>query len=633
LGESAATDGNQGVGVPASPPLTWGGHGGQPVLSIAARKAVDAACRYYDRFFEEERGLVRSDLTWDPDSRSTFLCAMSLMLSGRAGGRIQAGRLLDNLIASGDDFDVPLALLALYACGPILEEGVREGLRRAVERAASWEGEDIIAGRNINIPLATWTGRIGAGVLFQRPDLVSAGAEALEGLIDIVKDHGTIPEFNSPTYHPITLMLLRTICLLGEPRISTLAGRLERHLWRELAWRWHPRLRQICGPWSRAYLDTLVGGSGMLLMLADIVWGAFYDETVAYRYGHAHDHSFGGALTLLASQLPALGLEGIALEKELPLTVTSSAEQVAFRFGDGARSTWVPGGVADLMTWMDENTAVGTSSRPHIHGLQGAGYVAQWTRTGKPVERLADLGQAFTKFVQNARRPCQSGCLIYDNHHLGNAYVARSNLWPENGLSFVLQSGPTALVAYVPKGQERWKVQRLEGMVILPRPDTVDGVFVDGEQVREHRGTADSHVLVRSGAASLGLRMASCDPELCKPRLFVERERDFLLIGLRTADFETERELDEHSYRRYGVSIGAELRFTPSEDESSRMLKDLSASLISDQWPMAVFGGPREVTFEIGRSVLYGRLDPISGAWLSRRATKPPGRVERIRLR
>ena len=606
--------------------IEW--HGKEPPgLSPPARRAVDVACRYYDDQFDEKTGMVLGDQIPSPDPRSTFLCAIALLLSDRPGRRSRARSLMERLEGH---FDVPLSLLLLFTADPLLDEDLKGELRESIRGSLNWGGEDIIAGRNINIPLGTWTGRIAAGNMFGEPDFVRSGAGALERLLELVREHGTIPEFNSPTYHPITLMLLRLICLAGDDLTSSLAARLESHLWREMAWRWHPRLRQLCGPWGRAYLDSLYGGSGLVLMLADLVWGAFYDEGVAGRFRHGHDWAFGGAMVLLAHGHPASAYGSVALNKDYPLTIINSAEQVAFQFGDGDRSTWTPGGVADLTTWIDENIAIGTSSRPHIHNLQGACYVAQWSRTGGVVEKLGDLGQAYTKYVQNGRLP--GDCVDHLNHHLGGVYRSRPCLWPESGMAYTLQSGPTALVTYVPKAQERWTVRRLEGVMVFPRLNTIDGVMVDGEEVSSYLGPPGVAVMVRSGRVSLGMRMGCCDQELCEPRAFVEESRDHLLVGLRVADFEGESELPEHVYRRYGTSIGAEVRWTPTDGEVEGMLKDLDRSDLSDGWPMGIYGGHREVSFSMGGALLHGRLDPVSGTWLGREVPDPGGRVVRIAL-
>ena len=50
--------------------------------------------------------------------------------------------------------------------------------------------------------------------------------------------------------------------------------------------------------------------------------------------------------------------------------------------------------------------------------MQNGTYIAQWTRTGQPVEQLSDLGQAFTRFSQNGQRPGNE-THTYHNYHGG----------------------------------------------------------------------------------------------------------------------------------------------------------------------------------------------------------------------
>jgi hypothetical protein len=278
---------------------------------------------------------------------------------------------------------------------------------------------------------------------------------------------------------------------------------------------------------------------------------------------------------------------------------------------------------------MDENLAVGTASRSHLHGIYNATYLAQWSRTGKPVERIADFGQAFTHFVQNGRRPGEAQH-EYRHQHFGEPFRIGPSLWGDDGRPFALQSGPTALIVYVPKGQERWYVRRLEVMMVVPRLDIVDAVLVDGEQVDEYEGPPEGTVVVCSGNAALGLRFAACDPELCSPQLRVERMRDHLFVGLRLVDFPEQRELPEPIYRRYGAAIGAELRYAPTDQEVATLVQDIRNADLTDTWRMADFGGPREVCFCVAGKRLYGRFDPIGETWLRRDVPEPTGRMQRI---
>jgi len=459
---------------------------------------------------------------------------------------------------------------------------------------------------------------------------VEAGVDALEQLTDLVQTHGTIPEFNCPGYHGMTLLALRAIVLLDEPRTAGLASALERHLWAEMAWRYNPRLRVLGGPWGRAYHGDLVGGTDTVQLMLHIAWGAFFDPAPGYAYDQAHAHTQGGVLPLMLSDFP-FDVEEMALKKPLPVTVCSSAEQVMVRMGDEAHTAWVPGGIAELTTWIDENITVGTANRSHLHGMQNATYLAQWSRTGKPVETLDDLGQAFTRFIMNRRRPGAEE-YVYPNHHIGRTLTIGKVMWADDGRPFALQSGPTALVAYIPKEQERWTVQTLEMMLVVPRLDIVDAVLVDGQPVEEYEGSPDGSVVIRSGLAALGARFAVCDPELTAPRLIVERTRDHLLVGLHLVAFEERRELSRAVFRRYGGAMGLELRYAPTQADLDALVADMAAADLSDAWHMAAEGGPRVLQFRVTDKTLYGRFDPISESWLARKTPPHPGYVKQIQF-
>ncbi|MFH1742070.1 MAG: hypothetical protein ABIH23_23965, partial [bacterium] len=521
-------------------------------------------------------------------------------------------------------YSLSMALLALSEVPELFEAEQLDRFRATLDAAKFVDGETIIAGRNNNIPLGTWLIRVVYSVRQKDEEALQQCIGALEQLTDLVAAHGELPEYNSPTYAPLSLMYLQGMCLAGDDRITALASKLVEHLLANVAWRWHPRLGLPCGPWGRAYHDSLIGPSGMLHTLGDLLWGGFYDPSVSYPpVFHAHDYPLSPLLLLLARSIP-YDFREIAIEKKLPLTVKSSAEQVMVKMGKGPYLTWIPGGIADLTTWMDANTAVGTATRSHLHGMQSAVYVAQWSRTGEPVSAVDDLGQAFTKFVQNGRRPLDS-VSRHRNHHFGNTHLWGPSSWAEDGRPFGLQSGSTAVVLYVPKEQERWYVSRLEMFVALPRLARVDEVLVDGKPVDEYEGGADGVVVIRSGHAALGLRFVACNPSLTSPTLVIEHCRDHLLVGLRLFNSDTEQELSAGDYRRYGGSIGTCLRYVPERRQYEAFVEEMRQSQLTDMWEMAAFGGPREVSFRMPSCELYGRFDPISETWLRKRVPDAPG--------
>lgn len=598
--------------------------------AAAKRRAIEISCAFTDEHYDEKTGLVRAIAgSVDCSENQTVYGAMSLLQSGDAERMRRANVILQRLGIMKDRFALNASIVLLTRLRHLLEPATVENLRRSLEAFLDEPAEDIIAGRNINLPLQTWTVRITAGLWFNRPDIVERGYQALCRLRQLVKDHGTIPEFNSPVYHAVTLTMLRILGTLEEPRISALAQQLEKHLWHEVALRFHPGSRILGGPWSRTYHDGLVGGTSLLNMLLDMVWGAFYDPQVATWYDHGFDMNCGGLFASFADECPAD--QALALHKELPLTVISRSEQVDYRVG----STWVPGGIAEVTTWMDDVLCVGTASRSHLHGMQNATYYASWTRTGKPVTTLNELGVAFPRFIQNRRRPGESA-YKYRNHLNGYTMHMNGCYWADDGRPFAIQSGSTALILYVPKGQERYYVESLEMMMVLPRLDTIDGVWVDGKHLHDfdYEGHPEGSVVIKSGCVSLGLRFCPTDPSLTSPVLRVIAHKNHLLVGLQLLQFSEERELAEAEYRRYGGSIGAELRRTPDASSFEKLVADMQESELLDEWwmgaPPQAFGGPRVVSFRVGEKRLAGRFAPVAETWLSREIPMPPGRLHEI---
>ena len=602
----------------------------KPTLAPRAQQALRWALEFAERFTDKATDDIQLEWGRKPYPHGTLRAALAYLLTGTPENTARAKALLARNEVTDSPVNIPIIVIMLKTMAPILDDETRQLLLDAIARTDTKEAEDIIAGRNINIPMMAWTTRIAQGVLFDKPDLLQAGIAALERLTDLVAAHGTIPEYNCPTYHPVTLLSLRAIGLLGEPTTSRLAGALERHLWEEMAWRYHPQLRSVCGPWARAYHSELIGGSGLVQLLLHIAWDALFEPEADYDYYIAHCHLHGGIFPLYLQSMPSFP-EDIALNKQFPLTVISAAENAPRKLGLDEYLTWVPGGISELTTWMNDHLALSTASRCHLHGLQNASYLAQWSRTGRRVASLEDFGQAFMRFTTNGKRPGDEE-FEYHHHQAGGTFRIYSCLWGDDGRPFILQSGPTALVLYLLKGQERWNVKTIEMMTVVPRLDTIDAVLVDGQPAEYHEGAPGSSVIIQSGEVALGLRFEACDESLVTPRLFIERKRNHLFVGLRLVAFSEERELPAETYRRYAGAIGTEIRHCPNQELLAAFQRDIQEAQLSDCWEMAVEGGPREASFHIGQTSLSGRFDPIGETWLRRLAPPHPGRTIRISL-
>lgn len=85
-------------------------------------------------------------------------------------------------------------------------------------------------------------------------DLRQAGQEKAEAIYDLFSRHKTFDEYNSPTYYGADLMAL---ALWREhacsERMRELGRLMEADLWRDIGMFYHAGMRNICGPFVRAY--------------------------------------------------------------------------------------------------------------------------------------------------------------------------------------------------------------------------------------------------------------------------------------------------------------------------------------------------------------------------------------------
>lgn len=93
-----------------------------------------------------------------------------------------------------------------------------------------------------------------AGQRAQRPDWVK-GAEAwAEEVNRLYREHNAFEEYNSPTYYGVDLYGLALWRRHGAtPRMRALGAALEASLWRDIAAFYHAGLKNLCGPYDRAY--------------------------------------------------------------------------------------------------------------------------------------------------------------------------------------------------------------------------------------------------------------------------------------------------------------------------------------------------------------------------------------------
>ena len=149
-------------------------------------------------------------------------------------------------------------LLILRRLGDLVPGPLVGRIDRALRLAV--EGEHAEAdGRRIpdsysNIALMQAYVEVEAGHRLGEPTWVAAGEDRARRAVARFDRHGAFDEFNSPTYHGIDLKALGLWRGHSSSAVLTeLGARVEAELWDDAARWYHAGLRQVAGPYTRAY--------------------------------------------------------------------------------------------------------------------------------------------------------------------------------------------------------------------------------------------------------------------------------------------------------------------------------------------------------------------------------------------
>ncbi len=175
------------------------------------------------------------------------------------------------------------------------------GARAAIARAIRGEPATRIVAGYSNIALMQ------AWLLSEFGD--RAHGERLAAEVErLYVDEGGFHEFNSPTYYGVDLWGLALWRRSGSAQLVAAGQRLETALWRDIAMFYHAGMRNLCGPYDRAYgLDMTRYAS----LLGLWIWWVCGDDArpfpdVSRPFGHAHDLC---AAPLIACAPPAIADE------------------------------------------------------------------------------------------------------------------------------------------------------------------------------------------------------------------------------------------------------------------------------------------------------------------------------------
>lgn len=130
-----------------------------------------------------------------------------------------------------------------------LLEGIKAGLIHAAKGALKRNvGADYT---NISVMSAFLMDYVGN--TFDINELKAGGLKKATEVYQLFNRHQTFSEYNSPTYYGVTLIGLALWRELASAPVKKMGLELEESLWTEIGSNYHPRFRNLTGPYFRAY--------------------------------------------------------------------------------------------------------------------------------------------------------------------------------------------------------------------------------------------------------------------------------------------------------------------------------------------------------------------------------------------
>lgn len=318
-------------------------------LAPRAREMLLASLRFSDRYWDESEGLLWSAA---PERvgpgrqhgvRESAWYALGLLMRNQPGDEERAVRILGRVLDL--QFDAPGQLwdgtfhrspeeplpgpgaelwknydpnwrhfigttfaLILAEFESRLPSGLPVRLEASIRRAV--EGE-LTHGRaepyHTNIKLMHGFLWSWAGARLGKAEWIAGGERWATEVAAAFAEHETFEEYNSPTYYGVDLYGLALWRRHGATeKIRTLGARLEAGLWRDIGRFYHAGLKNLCGPFDRAYgMDmrryvSLTGVWMSLVLPAELT--PLPDPSGAM--GHAHDFVCAPTYVALGAVVP-----------------------------------------------------------------------------------------------------------------------------------------------------------------------------------------------------------------------------------------------------------------------------------------------------------------------------------------
>ena len=424
-----------------------------------------------------EDGTVIIPYVEHPEDKRTHLWYARAFLHGD-----DADRELGNELIASVEFDHACHFCGAASAVLLVEESERltDAARRHLEafvqaNLAEWMTLDYrFHGANDNAPAGCVTTLALAGEYFDNPDLVTFARERLGDLDRLLNLRGYISECVSPTYSGITLMYLAELAeYANDEDIRRMALRAEQRVWQELLLHFHPRLKQLVGPFSRAYEDDNANQCTIVMMAIYAALGKvspFNPEAMLFpppegTFAHGPwDYQRRSLAAAVAPVYhPPVDLVAECLNRQFPSAVESSCEFIGM---GGA-----PSGQSSVSLYLDKSYGLGTFGSRLWPG-QGTPLQLLYQRRelepeGGIVDQLAAIRSIYPRLYMSEQ---------FDSMYKRDAATISKEVAHEQGVAFTVQHQGTSLLGYVPVMAPD-EVRTIRASLVFPfhhsRPDEV----------------------------------------------------------------------------------------------------------------------------------------------------------------
>ena len=213
-----------------------------------------------------------------------------------------------------------------------------------------------------------------AGHMNDNAQWIDQGREKAQAIRDGFFEHGTFTEYNSPTYYGVNLMGLGLWCRLARSsELRDWGGEIEAAFWRDIGQFYHADLRNLCGPYSRAYgmdMTTYPAIVGLLMAVALEGQDAPLPEAPVSRL---YEWAYAPVFALLDRPIPAEVVQQLhSFEGPRQLSRSIAADRRRYAIEARLERDWMMGVVTGMnRPWEQHCPAT-------IHWKTGAGDEVGW---------------------------------------------------------------------------------------------------------------------------------------------------------------------------------------------------------------------------------------------------------------